>query len=246
MKLYNIFAATAITCYATASLAAIDMATVKDNMFVAVDVGRIQTPLKSGYGRDFFASHAVEGSLSFGSKFCNCFGFELGYTQQFREKKTVVRRPGETLFPGANINIPANEDAELRAASKARHPFVLFTANRSFWREELSLGLGLGFSVSKIKMWNFVYSVNGQQLSSAQKTSSIRTFEKTRVVPMLRVNAAYALSDVLQLRAGATWRQLSRFKRIKAKEGAYAAGVTPAISLRDAYSFTLGVVYSFC
>ena len=202
-----------------------------EDKYVGVEAIQTNQDFKAGFGKKVFKKNTQDYSVFGGFNFHKNFGAEVGFEFQPNKKKTVALIPGDS-FPGlAPLASNATAKSEIKSTSPYLGLFAEHKCNHGFGHIKYQ-GL-IGLSVTHVKATHSTLS------SGSVVPGSLRTYSKTKIVPMVKLAATYMATDHVGIRLSGNYRNMSAFK-IKANEN--PANV---VKLKDSFGVGLGLTYSF-
>lgn len=173
--------------------------------FIGVDYYQAWMKGKDGYGKLFQKSYPG-ASIYIGSRFCENFGFELGYDWSGHKKKDWNIASGTTFFGTTNTS-SFSGTAKVRRTGGHLDLLGYLPVIDCF---DIFGSIGYGWVESKIDISN-VAMVNGRPLSTvASGVSSLSG--KGRSVLRLGIGANYMVTDYVGLRAKLGWETTSNLR----------------------------------
>lgn len=198
--------------------------------YVGLDAVYNWVGFKKDYGQNIFKKQAPGVNVFAGYMFHENFGAELGFEWDKKVKRDVTVG-GNEVVAGRATPVGA-APASFKTTLRQSHPYLGLIAKTNVMCEENSLSLLLGAALSNIKEEFNWYS------SAGVSQNIIKTFSKTKLVPLVRVSFERKFTHQFGARLYGSWKNTSKFKLLS-KE----TGVTYETRLKDALGLGLGFVY---
>lgn len=204
-----------------------------DQKYLGFEVIQTDQSLKGNYGYKNFKKNPLYYGIFGGVKFSRYLGLELGYDYQPKRNKTSNLSTGDLMGNGAAIA----GTMQTQTFIKSRHPYIGLVVSDMY--KSFNLQAMLGVSLSKITAQFKQLSEDGIPLTNIEIADSVRNYSKTRLVPILKVAAAYKLNDHFAIRASLNYRFFNSFT-IRSDENA-----SNVIKVKNTAGVGVGVMYYF-
>lgn len=201
--------------------------------YVGADAMYSKLGFKQDYGKEIFSKKFAPGiNLFAGHMFNENFGMELGW-EMYKKMKRSARVDSNKKAAGGLVDPTLYEWKSFDTTLKQNYPYLGAIAKMSIINDNIFAKILLGVSVPTIKAQ---YNSN---LNNLGPDSEVRTFSKTKLIPIARVALEYKITSNFGLQALGTWKNTSQFKA-KSKEN--SAGNTE-VKFKDTFSIGLGATY---
>ena len=207
-----------------------------DCPYVGFELIQTNQNYKEGYGKGLFYKDQVNYNVFGGLRFARWLGLEAGY-EASSKKGSQVRLEAGDRFPG-NVLLDPGEFAIMESTIQVTHPYAGIFATCG-WRC-ISMQAMIGASVSHLKARYASLATETGNLTTDQYNSTVRTFSKTKVLPMAKISGLYKFNNNFALRANFNYRNTSLMKT-KAQQGSGVA----EIKMKDTIGVGLGVLFTF-
>lgn len=205
------------------------------NAYVGINAIYNKTGLKKDYGGNFLSTKAAPGlNMLVGYMFNKHFGTELGFEIDKTMKRTATNN-ANTLLAGRPIG-PLLGSVTTSSNFKQNN-FYLGILGKYEINNNLFTSLMIGGALSKFTM-NYTIISNGNNIAGVNGTN--RNFSKTKLIPLIKANLGYKITNNIYFNASASWRNTYNIT-IKAKE----PGSESIIKLKNTFNIGLGAIFLF-
>lgn len=209
--------------------------------FSGVDYLYSKTKFKEDFGGNIIFTKPISGLNVFvGRMFNEHFGAEIGLEFYRKMEKTVNRISSGVVVAGATV--PNSEPGDppywesFKTTFSQRHPYIGIVIKTNLTENNI-LSLFSGASLSSIRIQYTIF--DGADFSISPVPAMVRTFSKTKVIPMLRATIEHKCNNKLGIRALVGWKQTSLFK-MKSQENNIS---NACIKAKDSFNFGVGAIY---
>ena len=218
------------------SIASCAYADTNHSTYLGADAVYSIMKFKQDFGGNIFSKKPAPGlNLFVGHMFNEHFGAEVGFEFYKKMKRTEDQIKEGTMVAGVPVLEGFNWES-YRTSLSQRHPYfgVIVKTNIT---DNNSVSLLTGAFLSNIKAQYIIFNDGSEEHSIYGDT--IRTFSKTKLVPMIRATLEHKFNNNIGIRTLLTWKNTSVFK-VKSQES--SSGNTQ-IKSKDTFNIGLGVTY---
>lgn len=189
--------------------------------YIGAEFGKSKLKVTYDDMKNVFANNPKVYNIFMGMPVSEHINIELGYEFQKRLKKTRISR---------NIT-----NSDLRVTS----PYAGVILSKEIPRlKDTSLGIMVGASISTINA-NVTRNVTtGRNRFGNIVVPTTDKFNKTRLIPMIKIAGEIPISNKLKIRCSFTWRNTSKFRFIN-------NDTASSLSLNNSTSISAGIKYVF-
>ncbi len=208
--------------------------------YAGIEIIQIYQNYEAGYGRGVFTKNPQDYSIFAGFKFYDNIGAEFGYEFQPNRSKTPRLNPGD-IAPG-NTTISAGQYTVMESDIRTQNPYLgLFLEQKCAMAESFVVKFQelVGVSVTRVRARTATLATQAGLSSQAAYNASIRTYSKTKALPMIKLSAIFTLTENLGMRISANYRNMNAI-HITPQEGSNVG-----LKFKDTFGVGLGFVYSF-
>lgn len=208
--------------------------------FGGVDYLYSKTQFKEDFGGNIIFTKPISGLNVFvGRMFNEHFGAEIGLEFYRKMEKTVNRISSGVVVAGEAV--PKSDPGDppywesFKTTFSQRHPYIGIVIKTNLTENNI-LSLFSGASLSRIKTQYTIFNNADFDLDPSIR---VRTFYKTKVIPMLRATIEHKFNNKLGIRALVGWKQTSLFKMKAQEHNNSEASIKP----KDSFNFGIGATY---
>lgn len=208
--------------------------------YAGVEIIQTNQNYLSGYGKDVFYKNPQDYSIFGGFKFYDNLGAEFGYEFQPNRNMNTKLNPGD-IAPG-NIGIGAGQYTVIESSISTQNPYVaIFAEQKCALSEYLKVKFQelVGLSATHVKARTGILATQAGISSQAAYNASVRTYSKTKLLPVIKLTATFSVTESLGLRVSANYRNMSALKITPNESG------NALLKFKDTFGIGLGITYSF-
>jgi len=230
MRIFNcLLILTGLTVFTTTYADIVNVKETRD--YIGIDAIYSKMKFKENYGENIFAQSAPGINLFYGHMFTNIVGAEIGYEMKQTKKREETIPEGDMVAGRSTAVGVISESYATNLQQQYPYCGVLFKRNLNNNSASILIGLSLSHVRARYNLFN-----NGLNVSQDET----RTFEKTKLMSIVRASAEHVFDNKLGIRVLATWKRTSKFN-IKSQENPSG---NSRIMLKNAIQAGLGIFYT--
>jgi hypothetical protein len=212
----------------------------KHDCYIGAEAIQTNQKYVKQFGDKIFTKNTADYNLFVGLNFKHNFGLEAGFEFQPNRDRLYTIVAGDSLPGGATLI--SGDLSVVQSTIKASHPYLGLFAERKYTVHtigQIRLHALLGVSVSRVQAFNAVLANQLGALTTSVYNASIRTYAKTKIVPIVKIAGTYFATDHIGVRLSANYRNMRNFK-IKSGQ---VTSPQSELRLKDNFGIGLGLVY---
>lgn len=197
----------------------------------------IQTNMdfKNGYGKGVFYNKPVEWNVFGGFNINRNVGLEAGYESTPR-KGRQARLESSQMLPGGISQNPG-EFTTMESNVRVSNPYAGIFGQCN-WRC-MAIQALIGASVTHLKARTAILATETGNLNQAGYDNSVRTYSKTKIVPMFKLAGIYNINDCFAAKISFLYRNTGSISAVAKQNRA------DMIKLRDTVGVDMSFMYYF-
>lgn len=203
--------------------------------YLGLELLQTNMDFKTGYGKGVFYKKPVDWNVFGGFKFSRNFGLEGGY-ESTPKKGRQARLESSQMLPGGVSQSPG-EFTSMESSVRVSHPYAGFFGQCN-WRC-MAIQALVGASITHLKARTAILDTETGTLNQAAYDNSVRTYSKTKIVPMFKLAGVYNFNNCFAARVSFLYRNTGSISAVAKQSGA------DTIKLRNTVGVGMAFIYYF-